>query len=743
MSLTSPAPGLSDDASGLRDHAYDWALVDVETSGLIARRDRVLSVAVVTLGPDGEPTGEFSTLLNPGCDPGPVEVHGLTAERLRGAPGFDQVAGRIGAMLQGRVLVAHNAQFDYDFLAHEFARVRMWLPVTQRLCTLALNRRVDPPTEDLTLDSLAAHYGVPRRQAHDALDDTRVLAGVLRASLREAARLDLPLPLVACPPRQDPRFTPQPPKTACAYRNPGRLVPGGPLRQGMKIAITGQTTTSRAELVGRSVAAGLNIMSSVSRHTSALVTNDAASDSAKARRALAENVPVIDERTFLRLLDDVRPGTPHERTAPAAVPSPRPEAAASPSPATASSPSPATAPSPRSAAAPCPRPEAAASPSPAAAPSPSPAAAPSPRSAAAPCPSPVADPFAGPAAVPSAHSGMVPSPRPEADPPVHSGVDPSPRPEADPAGPAAPAAHAAAVPSSRPEAAPPGREPQRPAGEVRKQPRRPRPAPDGPLTGRRVLVLGGTHPAAAAARSRIVELGGAAAINLSASVTDVVLLDGSDADRRMRRIVSLALPTHDAPWLAAPDIAPVPRPAGGREAAHVLPRGGVVDIPDGSAPGTRWTVTASWAQQTACEIDVVAFVVDEDEQVSFDEDFVFYGAPENPGGTVRLLGDGPTEQTVSIDLAALPPSSRKVVVAAAIDGAPTFGDVGAIHVTAGPGTSAAPLVQATLDAATTERTMLLTELYRRGPLWRLRTVGQGYDHGLATLARGYGVDIAD
>ncbi|MGK7233158.1 TerD family protein [Streptomyces hygroscopicus] len=735
MPLTSPAPGLSDDASGLRDHAYDWALVDVETSGLIARRDRVLSVAVVTLGPDGEPTGEFSTLLNPGCDPGPVEVHGLTAERLRGAPGFDQVAGRIGAMLQGRVLVAHNAQFDYDFLAHEFARVRMWLPVTQRLCTLALNRRVDPPTEDLTLDSLAAHYGVPRRQAHDALDDTRVLAGVLRASLREAARLDLPLPLVACPPRQDPRFTPQPPKTACAYRNPGRLVPGGPLRQGMKIAVTGQTTTSRAELVGRSVAAGLNVMSSVSRHTSALVTNDAASDSAKARRALAENVPVIDERTFLRLLDDVRPGTPHERTTPAAVPSPRSEAAASPRPAAAPSPSPATASSPSPATAPCPRPEAAASPRS--------AAAPSPRSAAAPCPSPVADPSAGPAAVPSAHSGVVPSPRPEADPPAHSGVDTSPRPAADPAGPAAPSAHSAAVPSSRPEAAPPGREPQRPAGEVRKQPRRPRPAPDGPLAGRRVLVLGGTHPAAAAARSRIVELGGAAAINLSASVTDVVLLDGSDADRRMRRIVSLAIPTHDAPWLAAPDIAPVPRPAGGREAAHVLPRGGVVDIPAGSAPGTRWTVTASWAQQTACEIDVVAFVVDEDEQVSFDEDFVFYGAPENPGGTVRLLGDGPTEQTVSIDLAALPPSSRKVVVAAAIDGAPTFGDVGAIHVTAGPGTSAAPLVQATLDAATTERTMLLTELYRRGPLWRLRTVGQGYDHGLATLARGYGVDIAD
>src|SRR3954454_7674698 len=134
MSLVSA----SFDLPAMGDYARDWALVDVETSGLIARRDRVLAVAVITIGPDGEQTGEFSTLLDPGCDPGPVEVHGLTVERLRGAPTFDQVAGRIGAMLQDRVLVAHNAQFDYDFLAHEFARARMWLPVSQRLCTLAL-----------------------------------------------------------------------------------------------------------------------------------------------------------------------------------------------------------------------------------------------------------------------------------------------------------------------------------------------------------------------------------------------------------------------------------------------------------------------------------------------------------------------------------------------------------------------------------------------------------------------------
>lgn len=37
----------------------------------------------------------------------------------------------------------------------------------------------------------------------------------------------------------------------------------------------------------------------------------------------------------------------------------------------------------------------------------------------------------------------------------------------------------------------------------------------------------------------------------------------------------------------------------------------------------------------------------------------------------------------------------------------------------------------------------LVELHRRGAGWRLRAVGQGYDHGLADLARGHGVDVAE
>ncbi|CAM5531613.1 TerD family protein [Streptomyces narbonensis] len=607
------------DVSHLPDYTHDWALVDVETSGLIARRDRILSIAVLTFGPDGTQTDEYSTLLNPGCDPGPVHIHGLTAERLSGAPSFEQVAGRIGALLQDRVMVAHNAQFDYDFLAHEFARARLYLPVAQRLCTLALNRRVEPPSVDLSLASLAAHYGVTQTRAHDALDDTRVLAGIFRSSLSEAARLDVPLPLVPCPPRQDPQFAPNPPKTPCAYRNPGRLTPNGPLVQGMKIAITGEAATSRAELVARAVAAGLNIMSSVSRHTSALVTNDAASGSAKARRAMAEGVTVVDEHTFLKLLGEVRPGTPHENQTPQKTP----EATTPATPPTTPTPSPTT----------------------------------------------------------TAAIANMPAPRrPE---PKHSA---------------------------------------RPFGR------------------RRVLILGGTHEEASAARARVVELGGAAAINLSASVTDVVLFPGGELDRRMTRITALGLAVHAHAWLGAPAPEPADVPAQDDAMTDILPRGGVIDLPSLPAPD-QWHVSASWAQQASCEIDVVAFVLDEDEQVSCDGDFVFYSAPESPDGATRLLCDGPTEQTIAVDLAALPSAAHRIAIAAAIDGAATFGDIGAVQMTLAPGVDAPATAQATLDAATSERTLLLAEIYRRGPRWRFRAVGQGYDYGLETLVRGYGVDV--
>ncbi|MBJ7386601.1 MAG: DEDDh family exonuclease, partial [Mycolicibacterium sp.] len=93
-----------------------WAVVDVETTGFRPGQARIVSVAALAVGDDGNVEGSFSSLLNPGVDPGPTHVHGLTTEMLAGAPTFADVVDDLTGVLRGRTLVAHNVGFDYAFL---------------------------------------------------------------------------------------------------------------------------------------------------------------------------------------------------------------------------------------------------------------------------------------------------------------------------------------------------------------------------------------------------------------------------------------------------------------------------------------------------------------------------------------------------------------------------------------------------------------------------------------------------
>ncbi|HSA51524.1 MAG TPA: DEDDh family exonuclease [Yinghuangia sp.] len=303
MIATSSTP-----ATWLADYPRDYAVVDVETTGLTVR-DRVISAAVVLLDAAGSVTGRWTSLVDPQRDPGPTAIHGLTSADLAGQPLFEDIADELGEHLSGRVLVAHNASFDWRMLSAEYSRLGRAVPADERLCTIALAKRLELPLRNWRLETLAAHYGVPQLKAHDAEDDARVLARVFRSALHEAAHAELPLPVmrpgvrgVAAVPA--PR---KPPKSPCAYVNPGRLGDDG-LVQGMRVAFTGETSAGREELEARAVAAGLAVTGSVSGRTSLLVTNDPESGSGKSRAARDKGVPVVDEAAFVAMLANVRPG---------------------------------------------------------------------------------------------------------------------------------------------------------------------------------------------------------------------------------------------------------------------------------------------------------------------------------------------------------------------------------------------------------------------------------------------------
>ena len=109
-----------------------WAVVDVETTGFRPGQARIVSVAALAVGDDGNVEGSFSSLLDPGVDPGPTHVHGLTTEMLAGQPTFADIVDKLVEVLRGRTLVAHNVAFDYSFLTAEAELVGAELPDRQR-----------------------------------------------------------------------------------------------------------------------------------------------------------------------------------------------------------------------------------------------------------------------------------------------------------------------------------------------------------------------------------------------------------------------------------------------------------------------------------------------------------------------------------------------------------------------------------------------------------------------------------
>ncbi|MFJ5706596.1 MULTISPECIES: DEDDh family exonuclease [unclassified Streptomyces] len=301
-----------------------YAVVDVETTGL-ARDDRIVSAAVYRLDAQGHVEDHWYTLVNPERDPGPVWIHGLTSDVLEGAPLFAQIAEEFSARLDGRVLVAHNAMFDWQMIAREYARAERTAPVKQRLCTIALAKELALPLPNHKLSSLAAHFGVVQQRAHDALDDARVLAEAFRPSLHAAAERGVRLPLLECRPLTEWAASPARPlighqssyraggwrpsrkRPACPYPNPGRYESDKPLKQGMRVAFSGDTSVDRELLEDRTVEAGLHVATSVSRLTSLLVTNDPDAGTSKTVKAKSFGTPILDEAAYAHLLRDVAP----------------------------------------------------------------------------------------------------------------------------------------------------------------------------------------------------------------------------------------------------------------------------------------------------------------------------------------------------------------------------------------------------------------------------------------------------
>jgi DNA polymerase-3 subunit epsilon len=155
----------------------DWAVVDIETTGLHPARDRIIEIAVVQVDDAGVPGEEWTTLLDPETH-ALGRVHGIEVSDLAGAPRFGDVVDELLWRLSGRVLVAHNVAFDIAFLTAEANRAGIaWGPV-EGFCTMEITQRLGM-VKARKLDACCQELGIPTGRRHAALDDARAVASIL------------------------------------------------------------------------------------------------------------------------------------------------------------------------------------------------------------------------------------------------------------------------------------------------------------------------------------------------------------------------------------------------------------------------------------------------------------------------------------------------------------------------------------------------------------------------------------
>lgn len=167
------------------DHGF--AVIDFETTGFAPEyHHRVVEVAVVHVGPTGEIEGRWETVVNPERDLGPVHIHGIRGRDAMRAPLFRDIAPQLTALLAGRVVVAHNAQFEERFLRAELQRIGVVSPVEQggALCTMQLAREFLPGAGRSLADCCAA-YDIELENAHEAVVDAEATARLLGAYLAD------------------------------------------------------------------------------------------------------------------------------------------------------------------------------------------------------------------------------------------------------------------------------------------------------------------------------------------------------------------------------------------------------------------------------------------------------------------------------------------------------------------------------------------------------------------------------
>lgn len=155
-----------------------------------------------------------------------------------------------------------------------------------------------------------------------------------------------------------------------------------------------------------------------------------------------------------------------------------------------------------------------------------------------------------------------------------------------------------------------------------------------------------------------------------------------------------------------------------------------------------WNVT-----DHRCDVDVSAFLLDGTGKVIGDSWFIFYGQPESPDKSTRLMSTASDDrEIIAVNLSRLSPAVRKIVfvmtIHEALDMRLHFGMLKDAYIRILNPADNRELVSFRLtDYYTNIISMMIGEIYQHNGMWKFSAIGNGIARDLAGLCAFYGVEV--
>ena len=157
-------------------------ILDTETTGLSADKDRIVEIACIELNNHIPTKNIFHTFINPETkvSADAFNIHGYSNEFLSNKLKFREIAKNFLDFIKDKKLIIHNADFDLGFLNNELRRLNI-KPILKSdvVDTLQIARSKFPGVGN-SLDALCKRYkiNVEAREKHSALVDCHLLSKV-------------------------------------------------------------------------------------------------------------------------------------------------------------------------------------------------------------------------------------------------------------------------------------------------------------------------------------------------------------------------------------------------------------------------------------------------------------------------------------------------------------------------------------------------------------------------------------